>query len=71
MDSQLKYFCISEEETRPIAPTFTEFLRDMVLKEGEKCVLRARITGTPAPQITWFKDGIPVQNTNVDYKVLI
>ena len=63
-------FLFSEDEIRPIAPSFTEYLRDIVLKDGEKCVLRARVTGTPGPQITWFKDGIPIQNTNVDYKVI-
>ena len=33
-------------------------------REGELAV----VTGTPAPQITWFKDGIPITHTNVDYK---
>ena len=31
-----------------------------MLIEGERCVLRARVTGTPVPKITWFKDGVPV-----------
>ena len=58
-----------DEEKRPIAPSFTKYLHDVVLKEGCKCSLRARVTGSPTPQITWFKDGIPIQSTNDDYKV--
>ena len=54
-----------------VAPLFDEFLQDLVLQEGCKCVFKARVTGLPFPQITWFKDGVPVQNTNADYKAPI
>ena len=57
------------EKESPVAPLFEEFLQDMVLQEGSKCVFKARVTGVPRPQITWFKDGVPVQNTNADYRV--
>ena len=57
---------LPEEEC--VAPLFAEFLQDLVLQEGCKCVFKARVTGTPFPQITWFKDGVPVQNANADYK---
>ena len=63
------FWKLLEEEKRPIAPSFTEYLHDVVLKEGKKCTLRARVTGSPKPHITWFKDGIPIQSTNDDYKV--
>ena len=63
------FWKLLEEEKRPIAPSFTEYLHDVVLKEGKKCILRARVTGSPKPHITWFKDGIPIQSTNDDYKV--
>ena len=42
------------------SPQFIELLKDSVLEEGQKCVLRARVTGLPVPNITWFKDGISV-----------
>ena len=57
-----------EEAPRAVAPLFDEYLQDMVLKEGSKCVFKARVTGTPLPQITWFKDGVSVQQTNADYR---
>ena len=55
------------EEVRPVAPLFTEYLQDRVLKEGSKCEMSARVSGVPVPSITWFKDGVPVKN-NSDYK---
>ena len=54
-------------EPSSVAPLFTNYLQDVVLREGEKCQLKARVSGIPKPNITWFKDGVPVQNS--DYKV--
>lgn len=51
----------------PISPVFKECLKDVVLMEGERCSLKARVSGDPTPKITWFKDGVPVHN-NPDYK---
>ena len=55
-----------EQGPRPVAPLFTQYLQDVVLLEGQACELKARVSGIPAPQITWFKDGVPVHNA--DYK---
>lgn len=33
------------------------------VKEGEPVVLHARAVGTPAPRITWQKDGAPMQES--------
>lgn len=33
----------------------------MVILEGEAWHLRARVSGTPTPQITWFKNGVPIE----------
>ncbi len=57
-----------ESVSRAVAPVFTVLLKDTVLKEGSSCELRARVSGIPAPQITWFKDGVPIKKHNSDYK---
>ena len=51
----------------PISPQFKELLKDIVLMEGQKCILRANVSGLPNPKITWFKDGVSVIG-NTDYK---
>eukprot|EP00094_Tigriopus_californicus_P002724 TCALIF_02628-PA protein Name:"Similar to unc-89 Muscle M-line assembly protein unc-89 (Caenorhabditis elegans)" AED:0.08 eAED:0.03 QI:0/0.71/0.12/1/1/0.87/8/85/2824 len=53
-------------EERSLAPKFVQYLQDQALLEGGRCVLKAKITGTPEPQITWFKDGVAILG-NSDY----
>ena len=55
-----------ELEPRPVAPIFTKGLDDLVTTEGNNCCLQAEVSGIPVPKITWFKDGIAVDN-NTDY----
>ncbi len=57
--------------TKQVAPLFTELLKDLVLRDGQRCRLAARVNGAPTPQITWFKDGVPVKPDNTDYKTFI
>ncbi|KAK3921135.1 Titin [Frankliniella fusca] len=42
------------------APHFSKELQDTVALENEKVELTVRVTGTPAPKISWFKDGLEV-----------
>lgn len=43
--------------TRIEPPQFTNALKPVVAREGEKCTLVAVVTGFPAPNILWVKDG--------------
>lgn len=38
-------------------PQFTNALKPVVAREGEKCTLVAVVTGLPTPNILWVKDG--------------
>ncbi|VDM72968.1 unnamed protein product, partial [Strongylus vulgaris] len=49
---------IAKEST---APQFTEFLRPIEVKEAETVKLSVTVTGTPQPQIEWFKDDRPIE----------
>lgn len=49
------------------APEFTTALSDAVIQEGSKFTFICRVTGNPAPSVTWFKDGISIQS-NPDYQ---
>ncbi|VDM71391.1 unnamed protein product, partial [Strongylus vulgaris] len=42
-------------------PQFTEFLRPIEVKETETVQLSVTVTGTPQPQVSWFKDDRPVE----------
>ena len=55
-----------EPEPRPVAPVFVSGLTDTVITEGVSCRLSAQVSGVPVPRITWFKDGISVDQ-NTDY----
>ncbi|KAF0303153.1 Titin [Amphibalanus amphitrite] len=44
-------------------PKFTRLLTDASAREGEQEVLEAEVTGTPAPTVTWLKDGREIRST--------
>ncbi|KAG1672025.1 Muscle M-line assembly protein unc-89 [Nymphon striatum] len=52
-------------EPRP--PEFTSLLGDANVLEGVKVRFECSVFGTPTPQVTWYKDGIIIEN-NPDYK---
>lgn len=45
------------EEPNEIAPDFIEPLKAQRAKEGEEVHMECKVTGVPAPDIRWFKDG--------------
>ena len=53
---------------RSVAPLFVEYLEDVVLPDGSRCTMTARVSGVPTPDVTWFKAGVPVNADNLDYK---
>lgn len=57
-----------KDPPRSVAPLFVEYLKDTVLTEGCSCTLTAKVSGSPIPDVTWFKDGVPVNKDNLDYK---
>jgi membrane protein involved in colicin uptake len=57
----------SEKPSEKIeAPVFTSPLSDAIIQEGSRFTFLCHVTGTPVPVVTWFKDGISIQN-NPDY----
>ena len=58
----------SIDPSRSVAPLFVEYLKDTVLTDGCSCTLTAKVSGAPVPDLTWFKDGVPVNKDNLDYK---
>lgn len=48
------------EKEQVVAPKFIERFTTTNVREGEPVTLHARAVGTPAPRITWQKDGVNV-----------
>ncbi len=49
-------------------PQFTQPLHNAAATEGQMVRLQCRVLGRPRPQVTWFKDGLPLEpapNVNV------
>ncbi|KRT85768.1 Immunoglobulin, partial [Oryctes borbonicus] len=44
------------------APKFVSPLNDAVIEEGSKFTFVCKVIGTPMPIVTWYKDGISIQN---------
>ena len=45
----------------PILPDFVDVPHDLKVNEGDKAVLKVRVIGQPAPDITWLVDDKPVE----------
>lgn len=45
----------------PILPDFVDVPHDLKVDEGDKAVLKVRVIGQPAPDITWLVDDKPVE----------
>ena len=46
----------------------------LMLKEGDHLALHCRASGTPAPEISWFRDGFPIlpgSDTGADTRVYV
>ncbi|XP_029139630.1 obscurin [Protobothrops mucrosquamatus] len=54
--------CIQQRISLPVwdPPDFEEELADCTAELGETVKLACRVTGTPKPGVTWYKDGKPV-----------
>uniref|UniRef100_A0A146M532 Titin n=2 Tax=Lygus hesperus TaxID=30085 RepID=A0A146M532_LYGHE len=52
------------EKELVVAPKFVQRFGAASIKEGEPVSLTARAVGTPIPNITWQKDGVPITSGN-------
>lgn len=57
----------SPEKLNVNPPEFVLPLNNATVKEGEKFLFECKVTGNPTPKITWWKEGISVDN-NPDYQ---
>ena len=46
----------------PALPQVVELVPPGPLEEGEDLVSTCSVSGTPPPEITWLKDGVPLSN---------
>ncbi len=56
---------LQEAQQKP--PRFTQPLKDAQVDEGNRFEFLGRVSGKPTPEVTWYKDGVPIVN-NPDYE---
>ncbi|XP_040072551.1 obscurin isoform X2 [Ixodes scapularis] len=44
-------------------PKFTKAPGDVCIYTGEECVFEAKVTGVPAPEVSWYKAGVKIEET--------
>uniref|UniRef100_A0A8C9RVS4 Ig-like domain-containing protein n=1 Tax=Scleropages formosus TaxID=113540 RepID=A0A8C9RVS4_SCLFO len=54
-------------ETAP--PTFIQKLQSMAVKQGSQATLSVRVTGTPAPDVKFFREGTEIQSSS-DFRLV-
>jgi hypothetical protein len=55
-------------QTTRSSPVILQSLENKTVHEGERIIFQVRISGSPKPQIIWYKDNQPLRNTH-DHKV--
>lgn len=46
------------------SPCFVEQLKDINVNEGQDVCFKCKVTGIPQPDVVWFKDGNPIQESS-------
>lgn len=49
-------------------PVFGRRLQAQVVKKGDRVIMEVEITGTPDPEVTWYKDDEPLISTEFAMK---
>jgi hypothetical protein len=50
----------------PAKPNFTRQLKDIFCKDGDNVTLECEVQGQPRPQITWYRDGKEILDSQVN-----
>ena len=59
---------ISQDEITRNSPSFVELVKDISVNFGQDVCFKCKITGIPAPDVKWFKDGKLIEE-NSRFKV--
>jgi len=46
-----------------VAPAFTEKLHSQRVREGASARFVARVAGNPAPEVTWYRENVPITSS--------
>lgn len=51
-------------------PDFIKPLSDLEVIEGKEAVLKCRVTGLPYPKIVWYHNGMKIESSTEDRKMI-
>ena len=59
----------ADNELSKNSPTFVELLKDITLTQGQDVCFKCKVTGVPAPEVIWYKDGAQIRDDSPRIKV--
>ncbi|CAN8024063.1 unnamed protein product, partial [Ixodes persulcatus] len=62
--------CVTTETSRTLKPNFVKIPQDQEVTEGKMVRFDVRVTGRPFPDVTWLRNGQPV-NDDATHKLLV
>ncbi|XP_036619128.1 palladin isoform X1 [Trichosurus vulpecula] len=70
VQSPTSYLCLLDGANSAYTPPiFTKELQNVTASEGQVVVLECRVRGAPPLQVTWFREGIEIQDSP-DFRIL-
>jgi len=52
--------CVADQSATTVPPQFLDKPRTQRVREGQSARFVARVSGQPEPEVTWYREGVPI-----------